>query len=90
MSMGLSLLQATQEEVDHSEQVSRLKGELRDVQDDLELKETLLKSSKENVGLLEGQLVAFKEEVEKRIRCWLSEMSYMRPRRRRRSLMPPS
>jgi hypothetical protein len=45
--------------------ISRLKGELRD---DLELKETLLKSSKENVGLLECQLVTFKEEVAKKDR----------------------
>ena len=66
--MGLILLQAAQEEVDHSEEVSRLKGELRDAQDDLELKETLLKSSKENIGLLEGQLGSFKEEVAKKDR----------------------
>jgi chromosome segregation ATPase len=68
MSMGLSMLQAIQEEVDHSEEISRLKGELWDARDDLELKETLLKSSKENIGLLEGQLGSFKEEVAKKDR----------------------
>jgi hypothetical protein len=51
--MGLSLLQSVQEEADHSEEVSRLKGELRDAQDEIELKETLLRKSKESSSLLE-------------------------------------
>jgi hypothetical protein len=60
------MLQAVPEEADHSEIVSQLKGELRDSKDDFELRETLLKSSKVNVGLLEGQLAALKGEVEKK------------------------
>jgi hypothetical protein len=89
MSMGLSLLQAVQEEVDHSEQVSRLKGELRDAHDDLELKEALLNCSKENVGFLEGQLAAFKEEVEKMNKALAEqdELFVVEKKNRRRKLL---
>ena len=66
--MGLSMLQAVEEEADHSEMVSQLKGELRDAQDDLELNEALLKSSKEKISLLDNQLGAFKEEIAKKDR----------------------
>jgi hypothetical protein len=66
MSMNLAMLQTVCEENDSSEQVSRLKGELRDAKDDVELRETLLKSSKENVSLLEGQVADLKKEVEKK------------------------
>jgi hypothetical protein len=64
--MNLAILQNVYEEAESPEQVSRLKGELQDAKDDLELRETMLKSSKENVNLLEGQLVDMKKEVEKK------------------------
>ena len=64
--MGLSLLQSVQEEADHSEEVSRLKGEVRDSQDEIELKETLLKKSKESSSLLEGQIASLRKEMEKK------------------------
>jgi chromosome segregation ATPase len=68
MSMGLSLLQSVQDEADHSEKVSRLKGELRDAQDEIELKKTLLRKSKENASLLEGQLASLRAEMENKER----------------------
>jgi hypothetical protein len=64
--MNLAMLQTIYEEADGSEQVSRLKDELWDAKDDLELRETMLKNTKENVVLLEGQLADLRKEIEKR------------------------
>jgi hypothetical protein len=66
ISISLAMLQSVYKEADSSEQVSRLKGELWDAKDDLELRETLLKTSKENTLLLDGQLGDLKKEIEKK------------------------
>jgi hypothetical protein len=52
--MNLAMLHNVNEEAKSSKQISRLESELRDAKDDLKLRETLLKNSKENVNLLES------------------------------------